>query len=219
MSCSPSEQCYACTKYATTKEHAPPSSFFPEGQRENLTTVPSCPEHNNDNSKDVEYARNVISMMFGVNAVGEQLFGNKSMRSFNRSPALMQKTFADIHSVQFRGMSVGAFTIDRARIVNVMRACITALHFKKTGKRASGWEIILANLMFQGEVPVEQSGAWFGLLSSFEQMSFQVQLTKSPDVFQFAIADTRSGPVYSLRFYKSFLVFAFTKTGDGGGSL
>jgi hypothetical protein len=217
MNSVPSKQCYACTKPATTKEHAPPFSFFPAGQRTNLITVPSCPGHNNDSSKDVEYARNVISTMFGVNAIGQQLFAAKSIRSFDRSPALMYKTFADIRPVQLQGMMVGAFTVDTARIASVMRACITALHFRETGERASDWEIILPNLVFQGDVPAEQSGAWYGFLSMLRQIPFEVQTTSSPDVFEFAIAEIPGGRVYSFRFYKGFLVFAFRRVTDDGG--
>ena len=217
MSSAPSKQCYACTKPATTKEHAPPFSFFPTGQRTNLITVPSCPEHNNDNSKDVEYARNVISTMFGVNVIGQQLFADKSMRSFDRSPSLMRRTFADIRPVLLRGGTVGAFTVDTARIANVMRACITALHFRETGERASDWEIILPNMTFQGDVTAEQSGAWYEFLSLFRRIPFQVQTTSSPEVFEFATAEIPGGRIYSLRFYKGFLVFAFRKVTDGDG--
>ena len=66
--------CYACPKSATTKEHVPPLSFFPEDQRKNLITVPSCEDHNNSNSKDAEYAQNIVTTMFGVNALGQKLF-------------------------------------------------------------------------------------------------------------------------------------------------
>jgi hypothetical protein len=34
-------------------------------------------------------------------------------------------------------------------------------------------------------------------------------VTGSPDVFQYAVADIDGGPVYSMRFYKAFLVFGF----------
>jgi len=132
--------CYACDQPATTKEHAPPSSFFPEGERNNLITVPSCAEHNNATSKDVEYARNIISVMFGVNEIGERHFADKTLRSFDRSPALLHTTFSDIRGVQFRGMQVGAFTVDTERIKTVVKACIRALHFRETGWRARCFE-------------------------------------------------------------------------------
>jgi hypothetical protein len=100
--------CYACDQPATTKEHAPPFSFFPNGYKENLITVPSCEAHNNANSKDVEYARNVITILYGANSVGEQHFSDKSVRSFDHSPALLRKTFSDIQPISFRGDTVGS---------------------------------------------------------------------------------------------------------------
>jgi hypothetical protein len=201
-------RCYACTKPATTKEHAPPFSFFPEGQRKNLITVPSCEDHNNANSKDVEYVRNILTTMFGVNALGQQLFTDKSLRSFDRSPALLNKTFSDIRPVNVQGVTVGAFTVDRERVIAVMKACICALHFRETKERVPEWEIILPNLAFTGDVPEEQVAMWNQFLSMFSQIPFNVQMTDSPDVFQYAIADIPGGRVYSMRFYKNFLVFA-----------
>ena len=32
--------CYACNQLATSREHTPPRSFFPEDRRKNLITVP-----------------------------------------------------------------------------------------------------------------------------------------------------------------------------------
>ena len=94
MGAKPVETCYACVGLATTKEHAPPRSFFPKiWKRGNLITVPSCDAHNHDQSEDVEYARNVISTMFGTNAVGQLHFANKSLRSFEHSPALSTSDF------------------------------------------------------------------------------------------------------------------------------
>jgi hypothetical protein len=61
----PKDTCYACDQPATTKEHAPPYSFFPKGKRQNLITVPSCSVHNCDNAPDVEYVRNAIAFHAG----------------------------------------------------------------------------------------------------------------------------------------------------------
>jgi hypothetical protein len=207
--------CYACTKLATTKEHVPPLSFFPEDQRKNLITVPSCEDHNNSNSKDVEYARNIVTTMFGVNALGQKLFADKSFRSFDRSPALIYKTFSDICPVSAQEMTVGAFTIDRERVITVMRACIRALHFRETRERVLGWEIILPNLAFIDGVPQEQVAWWHQSLALFSQILFKVRTTNSPGVFEYATADIPGGRVYAMRLYKSFLVYAF-KSPEGG---
>jgi hypothetical protein len=84
--------CFACDQSATTREHAPPRSFFPEGSRQKLITVPSCAIHNCDNSLDVEYVRNAIVILAGLNATGELLI-DTAKRSFDRSPALCARTF------------------------------------------------------------------------------------------------------------------------------
>lgn len=57
-------QCYyqGCTNKGTTKEHIPPKSFFPEGEKEQLLTVKSCPIHNNKKSTDDQYVLAHICM-------------------------------------------------------------------------------------------------------------------------------------------------------------
>jgi hypothetical protein len=47
------DTCYACEEPATTREHAPPKSFLPTDERDQLITVPSWEAHNNDNSPPV----------------------------------------------------------------------------------------------------------------------------------------------------------------------
>jgi hypothetical protein len=68
------DTCYMCERVADTREHAPPKCFFPVTLRTNLVTVPSCEEHNLDNSSDVEYVRNVLSTQHGSNAAAAEVF-------------------------------------------------------------------------------------------------------------------------------------------------
>jgi hypothetical protein len=63
------EDCYVCGAPATSEEHAPPESFFPEGYRSGLVTVPSCADHNTKLSTDVEYVRNALCGQRGTNLV------------------------------------------------------------------------------------------------------------------------------------------------------
>lgn len=210
--------CYACDQPATTREHVPPQSFFPEGHRQNLITVPSCALHNNANSKDVEYTRNVISTFFGVNDVGQKHFLTKGMRSFEHTPALLQTTFSDIRPVSVGGVQVGAFTTDVARVKKVMIACLTALHFRDSGEKVQHWEIVLPNMGFSStDTTPEQVAVWGQFLSLFAQMQFQPRPVQSPEVFQYAVADIIGGRVYSMRFYKSFLVFGFKAAVETNG--
>jgi len=56
--------CYfqGCTEKGITKEHIPPRSFFPEGERLQLITVKSCEAHNNDKSTNDLYVLAQICM-------------------------------------------------------------------------------------------------------------------------------------------------------------
>jgi hypothetical protein len=158
---------------------------------------------------DVEYTRNIISTWFGVNDVGQRHFADKAMRSFDRTPALLHTTFSDIRPVEIQGMVVGAFTTDVERIRVVMSACLTALHFRETSEKIPSWEVVLPNMGFGNDATHEEAGGWRQFLSLFSRMPFHARETNSPDVFQYAVADIAGGWVYSMRFYKSFLVFGF----------
>lgn len=58
--------CYFCGENATTKEHFPPKSFFPEkGKHLQMETVPSCSVHNNDKSHLDQYVLAHITMNQG----------------------------------------------------------------------------------------------------------------------------------------------------------
>jgi len=204
--------CYACTEPAKTREHYPPDSFFPAGNRVNLTTVPSCELHNNANSKDVEYVRNIITTVLGVNQVGESHFLDKSMRSLDRSPRLLNATFGDIRPVQVNGGTSGLFTVDVDRVKTVMEACVRAIHFAETAERLSAWEIVVPNLMFKDGVPQSTVNGWMQLLSMLGSVAYSLRSTSNPDVFEYGVAEIEGGHVYALRFYKAFQVYAFARS-------
>jgi hypothetical protein len=199
--------CYACDQPATTREHVPPLSFFPEGYRDDLITVPSCARHNNANSLDVEYTRNIISTFFGVNDIGQRHFFEKAKRSFERTPALLHTCFPDIRPVNVQGMQVGAFTIDVERIKAVTNACLTALHFRETGEKLERWEIVLPSMGFSNDVTQEETEAWRQLTTMISQLPFRLRATSSPKVFKYAAADIVGGRVYAMTFYEGFHVF------------
>jgi hypothetical protein len=203
--------CYACAELATTREHSPPYSFFPAGNNANLMTVPSCELHNNANSKDVEYARNIITTMLGVNHTGESHFLGKAMRSFERSPKLLNATFGDIRPVQINGGTSGLFTVNVERVEAVMEACVRAIHFAETSERCGDWKIVVPNFMYKEGVPEITVNGWMQLLSMLGSLPYSFRTTSNPDVFEYGMAEIAGGYVYALRFYKAFHVYAFAQ--------
>jgi hypothetical protein len=82
--------CYICGGEKVSVEHAPPKGFFPSDKRNNLITVDSCKEHNEDTSRDDEYVRNIITMMIQGNSTAYQHFKTKS-RIIYKQPCIIKK--------------------------------------------------------------------------------------------------------------------------------
>ncbi|WP_166387942.1 HNH endonuclease [Polaribacter sp. 11A2H] len=81
------KKCYWCgkslTKESTKREHVPPFSFFPKGYRENLMTIPSCEEHNNNFSQLDEKFQFLIKS-FRTNYVAENDLLDRVIRGLRR---------------------------------------------------------------------------------------------------------------------------------------
>ena len=71
--------CYfqGCIAKGTTKEHIPPRSFFPEGEKEQLLTVRSCEKHNNAKSIDDLYVLAQICMNASPNNRAREVWESK----------------------------------------------------------------------------------------------------------------------------------------------
>jgi hypothetical protein len=125
--------CYMCDSVETSREHAPPSCFFPEAKtirrelRRNLTTVPSCDLHNSEKSKDDEFLRSVILMSEKNNDAGRHLFFGKLLRAVNRKPLVYKSFFSDKGTVEQGRDRV--LQLDRARFDHCIDHMARALFF------------------------------------------------------------------------------------------
>lgn len=138
--------CYACDRRATTREHVPPLCLFPQEYRSNLVTVPSCSAHNNANSKDVEYARNVLVCASKELGPESAAVFARMMRSMERRPAIVDTTFPDLHPIEFGGEQTGYFSIDLHRFNRIMVAIAQALHYRDLGSKVRYWEVFCPTL-------------------------------------------------------------------------
>lgn len=136
--------CYFCGDPATSKDHVPPRSFFPEAKdlppgspdlRSSLITVPSCNIHNQHFSKDDEIAAYTILMHHDSNNSATQQFSTKAMRAFLRRPAILKRILAKSKRVLVRepgGILLKptlAFRIDVPLIERVMEKIARGLYF------------------------------------------------------------------------------------------
>jgi len=206
------DTCYACERPASTVEHCPPKSFFPEGQRNHLMTVGSCEEHNNDNSKDVEYARDVLTTMWGVNSSGLELFESKTKKSFDRSPRLLTRTFGAMRAVVYEEQVVGATPHDLDRLNKVFNACVCAVHYHDTQQKHGTWGIVMPCFQFDPGVTEFKRENWTRLCEMLQAIPFAKKAVANPSVFEYGAAQLQGNYVYSVLFYGSFIVYAMQLT-------
>lgn len=86
MTSTPISTCYWCGKAATSNDHVPPQSFFPQGKNLNLFKVPSCANHNEMFSTLDERFRFYIQ----GSAMSEDafnMFADKTIRGLQREAA------------------------------------------------------------------------------------------------------------------------------------
>jgi hypothetical protein len=123
--------CYHCGAPATTREHAPPKSFFPPKANLQLKTVPSCEKHNNAKSGDDQYLLAHICMNAGA---GDNLPKSIFLRSI--VPQLefsekFRKRLAD-GARQLPGGSV-AYKVDLHRFDAFFDSLCRAAYFDRYG--------------------------------------------------------------------------------------
>ncbi len=201
------QSCYACEKVATTREHVPPFSFFPEGFRDDLVTVPSCAEHNLNNSKDVEYVRNVIVFLSGTNLVAEKVFP-KARRSFDRSDRLFKRTFADFKTVRLQEKEKGVFSIDLDRLAAVIEAIARAIHYNDYNEKLSTWRIFSPTLDTEKSLQ-QKPDNWDSFRKLVTEATFETRQTPHPKVYSYGAHEMDKGVLYKFVFYEGFVVNAW----------
>jgi len=195
-----------CPERATTREHAPPQCFFPEGSRANLITVPSCPDHNSRNSLDVEYTRNVICTQHGVNGAASAVF-ETAKRSFQHSPDLTARTFRTMRPFG----DGGSFRVDLARHQKVMRALAFAIYFRDTGHRHEGdWRIFTSSFLYADSLNHGRPDPWMPLRNVLESGEFTPKAVMQPEVFKYGVLEMDGGRIlYRFEFYGAVIVHAW----------
>lgn len=125
--------CYfqGCNKKGETKEHIPPRSFFPSGEKEQLLTVKSCIEHNNKKSKDDLYVLAQICMNASPNNRAREIFINKVAPQLDFNNEALRKKLAK-GAIQLEDGSV-KYQVDIPRFDEFFTALSCGIIFKSCG--------------------------------------------------------------------------------------
>ncbi|MDM5264579.1 hypothetical protein PF327_10275 [Sulfurovum sp. XTW-4] len=202
--------CYICGKENYSVEHAPAKSFFPKGMREDLITVYSCKEHNEDTSKDDEYVRNIITMYIDNNNTSFEHFENKTLKSLSNSHALHKKTIKNKQTVTLNGVETAALDIDRERFDTVMRKIAYAIFHHEYNKRWCRKLLVATDHLKTDDMKNDKIGS---LVEEMKRIPVSFYKGQNPKVFQYAFLqgakDDFEEHCLKMKFYQGFEVIIF----------
>lgn len=206
-------KCYMCHEPATTREHVPPKSFFPDGHKTDLLIVPSCAKHNNGNSSDVEYVRGIISSAIHVNETGQAVNRGKVKRSYDRSPGLLRQSFKGLVPVLFQGEETAAFDVDKDRLDTVISAIAHGVYFHHFGRHCLGrWKIVCTQFISTDPDPVKRAEAQAQQQKIDEALHgffYGMIITRNPDVFTAELyCEDAHRVIFRFRFYGDLTIYA-----------
>lgn len=209
------KKCYVCREPATTREHVPPQSFFDEGNRKDLITVPSCEKHNNSNSDAVDYVRRIITSSVHINEAGHTVLIDKVFRSLDKKPGLIPKTFKDLIPVVFRSEETAAFKVDFSQIDSVMISVAHGIHFYHFRRSFTGnWKIYSTQYVSVDRNLGKRLETATKLLtqeSALRSIVYETIVNENPAVFTAELyLENTNNMLFQFRFYEYFYIYAMS---------
>ena len=199
--------CYWCgtplDKDSNVREHVPPFGFFPKGMREQLITVPSCEEHNTQQSLLDERFQLYIKAI-GSNQVAVDDFKDRVVRALNKEEkkkfveSLSKSSF--YHDVE--GERRLLFKIDTEYTEKFVEKIIRGLYFYHNGSPAQGKILSFSLQFYNPELDYESI---FNLLLDDLRSDHMIEgYYKNPDVFRYRYINLSefNAFIVVLNFYK-----------------
>lgn len=192
-----------CHSPATTREHVPPRSFFPEQERNNLIVVPACERHNNANSIDIEYVRNILVNPLPTNEHARALFKDKVMPAYGRRKALFNRTFADLTRIVLNGQETAIYTIEIDRFNSVMKSIAYGMHHHHFSRIYYGsWVVFCRHLVFKEAFLKGRPDNAEEMRKILTSATFQQVDARNPEIFSFGLRDNGNGRlIFEFIFY------------------
>jgi len=207
--------CYMCRKKATTREHIPPKCFSPEKNdlppgyddlRRNLITVPSCQDHNIENSKDVEYILYVLCLNILGNNIALNQFLTKIVRAMERNQGLIRKIYEDKKDVIIENSETkkrektSALKTDRDRFDKVIKMLARGLYFHVYKTKWLHEISLHAEFLRSFD---KDDNAFFNSIESDSDKLFQKQtfFGSNPEVFKYQFFEKSPMKLTRLHFY------------------
>jgi hypothetical protein len=209
-----------CNSEATSREHAPPSCFFPEEKsikqnlRRNLITVPSCDLHNSKKSKDDEFFRSIVLMSVAhISKTGHFQYHDKFLRGVRRKPHVFNAFFE--HMGTYNQNEGQVLRVDRERFDKCIENLSRAIFFHTFERQ---W------ILPMGVVSPNfyESDRNYNIIPN-ETSENAIQITRdllgketirgdNPEVFKYRLQydETDEAYAFAALFYECFEIFTFS---------
>lgn len=186
--------CYfqGCDQTGVTKEHIPPRSLFPDGERMQLLTVKSCEKHNNAKSKDDLYVLAQICMNASPNNRARDVFLEKVAPQLEFNNGALRKTLVDGATRSETGAV--KYKVDTSRLDGFFTALSCGIVYKSCGSSLPGnYSIghVYHNLQSNNDVMVQE----------IEDAIDKVYSGKPMDFMEFGDPDTRNKRIYTVKIF------------------
>ena len=211
--------CYYCGAPAVSREHVPAKCFFPTDKRDNLITVPSCEEHNENTSVDDSYVLLIITCFINNNQVGKDYSIPKWVDTLKRSPALKNVFASSCRPIDVNkdGEKVHTYKlkIDRKRFDKEVIKMAYALYFHTYEKRWSKQQNIGSPAFICNDGGKDDKG------HLIQRVNLKTEacglnnicpfLGNNQDIFKYRFlkSNDTEEPILQMIFYEGFEVWAF----------
>ena len=222
-----SSTCYMCNQKATTREHIPPISIFPEQKdvngidfRKNLITVPSCDLHNLKKSKDDEFLMACLAGIVGNNEVGFVQTKTKVSRAVKRREKLANFIIKDPINFQIKSENGIIFplqygSIDNKRLIKCFEHIAYGLYYHEFNKVFDGECGIIPSFLNYKDEEIEKVQEILKKQEEYQAKNWECK-GENPEVFYYQIAprDYLGFIILILTFYETAKVYVSFRESD-----
>ena len=188
-------KCYfqGCDNKGITKEHIPPRSFFPKGEKEQLLTVKSCEIHNNRKAIDDQYVLAQICMNASPSNRAREIFLKKIKPQLAHNDGAFKKLLSK-GAIALKDGTV-KYPVNTQRFNDFFTALSCGIIFKTCNKQVpQNYSIHHQYPNFSTDQGENES---LQMLETFEKF----MSTEPTNVLDFGKPNTQNERIYSLKVF------------------
>lgn len=187
-------KCYfqGCNQKGNTKEHIPPRSFFPDGEKDQLLTIKSCEKHNNAKSRNDLYVLAQICMNASPSNRAREVFLDKVAPQLEFNNGALRKKLADGRILL--GNGAVKYKVDVSRLDDFFTALSCGIVYKSCDSvLPDSYQVSHVYHNFQNK-----NGA---IVQEIEDVIENFYSGNPLDFMEFGALDTKNKRIYTVKIF------------------